>query len=110
MTHAPSIARVAPIRRRRSHRPLRLAAAPLVALVVAVVGCTTTPSTPGPSDLGGTGNGPVGTGPTPKPTSWPTLVVLAATGLGAADSQFESMGSDMQKAVDDNSPQEMLIA
>jgi hypothetical protein len=110
MTSAPSIVRVAPIRRRRSHRQLLLVAGPLIALVVAVVGCTSTPST-GPGDTGAAvSQGPDGTGPTPKPTSWPSSVVIATVALGAADSQFEKMGSDMQSAVDDNSPQEMLIA
>ena len=110
MTYAPSTARVAPIRRRRSHRPLLLVAAPLVVLVVAMVGCTTTPATPGPSTAGGTDQGPVGTGPTPVPTSWPTTVVLAVTALGAADNEFDKMGSDLTTAVNDNSPQEMLVA
>jgi hypothetical protein len=110
MTPAPSIVRVAPIRRRRSHPPLLLIAGPVVALAVALVGCTsTTPSGPGDTGAGVT-QGPEGTGPTPKPTSWPSQVVIATVALGAADGQFESMGNDLQTAVSDNSPQEMLVA
>ncbi|HEY2916512.1 MAG TPA: hypothetical protein VGI98_04775 [Candidatus Limnocylindrales bacterium] len=110
MTHAPSIVSVAPTRRRRSHRPLLLLAISLVTLAVVVVACTSTPATPGPSSGDGSGQGPAGTGPTPKPTSWPSEVVIATVALGAADSQFESMGGDMTTAVNDNSPQEILTA
>ena len=111
MIPAPSIVRVAPIRRRRSHRPLLVIAVPLAALAALVLGCTATPATQGPGDTGAvTSQGPQGTGPTPKPTSWPGTVVAATIALGAADGQFESMGNDMQTAVDANSPQEMLLA
>ena len=111
MTSAPSIARVAPNRQRRSHRPLLLVALPLVALAAIVVGCTATPSTPASTDSGAFAtDGPQGTGPTPVPTAWPGPVVAAVIALGAADGQFQSMGNDLQTAVDDNSPQEMLLA
>jgi hypothetical protein len=110
MTPAPSIVGVAPTRRRRSHRPLLLVATCLVALVVGVVGCTST-GTPGPGDTGSPASeAPQGTGPTPKPTSWPSQVVIGMVALGAADNEFEKMGNDLQTAVDDNSPQEMLLA
>lgn len=109
MTPAPSIVRVAPIRRRRSNRLLLLVASSLLALAVGIVGCTSMPSAT-PSEGDGSNGVPAGSGATPKPTAWPSTVVIGMVALGAADSQFESMGNDMQTAVNDNSPQEMLVA
>lgn len=93
MTMDSSIVAAAERRHRRSLRPLALSVALLAALLVGCSNLTTTPtSTPTTPFLA--------SGETPKPTIWPGSVVSATIALGAADSSFAKLASDLQTTVD----------
>ena len=49
-------------------------------------------------------------GPTPKPTTWPTLTVEASLALGAAHSEFSKMTADISAAIDAEDPARLKVA
>jgi len=84
-------------------RHRRWATAALVAfLIVTVAACNS--STPRPSGS----TAPIGTGPVPQPTHWPSLTVDSTIALGVADPQFQQIGADLTAAVDANDLSRLL--
>lgn len=101
MTVDRSIVAAARGRRRRSLRPLLLSIAILASLLAACSSVTTTPTSGPPAQS-------LAPGETPRPTAWPGSVVSATIALGAADSSFAKLASDLQTTVDTSDMQGML--
>jgi hypothetical protein len=78
--------------RRRATR-FALSVALLAAIATIAVACSAfSTTTPAPT--------PVGTGPLPNATPWPTSVVSKTIALAGADSQFQQVTNDLNAAVD----------
>jgi hypothetical protein len=79
----------------------------LAFIVALVVACTSTTS-PSPTVVGPGSSEPSGSGLNPAATPWPSNVVDGVIALGAADSQFEQIGSDLQNDVNTSNLTQML--
>jgi hypothetical protein len=94
--------------RRVAHRgrrsPGRSIAFGIALLLGVLAGCSTV-ATPSPSPTAAPSGSFL---PNPQATAWPGSVVDAIVALGAADQQFDKVGTDLSAAVDSNNMQTLL--